>query len=44
MLLHSMGGDGSMTDLWIYVVGPILGGLGAAGLFGAQEGEGARSS
>jgi aquaporin Z len=33
-------GGGSLTHLWLYLVGPFLGGGFAAGVFGIQEGAG----
>ena len=36
ILVHSMLGDGTLGDLWIYVVGPLLGAVGAAAAFGVQ--------
>jgi aquaporin Z len=36
ILVHSLLGDGTMGDLWIYVVGPLLGAAAAAGAFGIQ--------
>ncbi len=36
ILVHSMFGDGSLGELWIYVVGPLLGAAAAAGVFGLQ--------
>jgi glycerol uptake facilitator-like aquaporin len=28
--------DGTLGDLWIYIVGPLIGAAGAAGVFGIQ--------
>ncbi len=39
ILVHAMLGGGSMRDLWLYIVGPLLGGAAAAGIFRAQGGE-----
>lgn len=36
ILVHSMLGDGTVADLWIYVVGPLLGAVGAAAAFAVQ--------
>lgn len=36
ILVHSMLGDGTLADLWIYVVGPLLGAVVAAAAFGVQ--------
>jgi len=33
-----MVGGGSLSHLWLYLVGPFLGGALAAGVFGIQEG------
>ena len=30
-------GGGTLANLWIYIVGPLLGGALAAGVFGLQE-------
>jgi aquaporin Z len=36
ILVHSIFADGTLGDLWIYVVGPLIGAVGAAGVFGIQ--------
>jgi aquaporin Z len=36
ILVHSIFADGTLGDLWIYVVGPLIGAVGAAGAFGIQ--------
>ena len=36
LLVHSIFADGTLGDLWIYVVGPLIGAAGAAGVFGIQ--------
>jgi aquaporin Z len=36
ILVHTMFGDGSLGNLWIYVVGPLLGAVLAAGAFAIQ--------
>ena len=36
ILVHSIFGDGTLGNLWIYIVGPLLGAVGAAGVFGIQ--------
>ncbi|MGH7579049.1 MAG: MIP/aquaporin family protein [Gemmatimonadales bacterium] len=36
ILVHSLLGDGTLGNLWIYIVGPLLGGVGAAGAFAVQ--------
>jgi aquaporin Z len=36
ILVHSMFADGTLGDLWIYIVGPLIGAVGAAGVFGIQ--------
>jgi aquaporin Z len=36
ILVHSMFADGTLGDLWIYAVGPLLGAAGGAGVFGIQ--------
>jgi aquaporin Z len=38
IMVDSMMGDGSFTNVWIYIVGPVLGGLGAVPVFRLQEG------
>ena len=37
ILVDAMFGEGSMRNLWIYLVGPLLGGAAAAAVFGLQE-------
>lgn len=37
ILVAAMSGDGGLTNLWIYVVGPLLGGLGAVPVFKLQN-------
>jgi aquaporin Z len=37
ILIHAMGGGGTLADLWIYLVGPFLGGAAGAAVFGLQE-------
>jgi aquaporin Z len=36
ILVHSVFADGELGDLWIYIVGPLIGAAGAAGVFGIQ--------
>ena len=36
-ILHAMMGSGTWRHLWLYIVGPCLGGAIAAGVFGLQE-------
>jgi aquaporin Z len=36
ILVHSIFADGTLGDLWIYVVGPLIGAVAAAGVFGIQ--------
>jgi aquaporin Z len=36
ILVHAMFADGTLGDLWIYIVGPLIGAVGAAGVFGIQ--------
>jgi aquaporin Z len=36
ILVHSILGDGSVSHLWIYIAGPLLGAVVAAGVFGVQ--------
>ncbi len=36
ILIHALLGDGSFGDLWLYLVGPLLGGALAAGVFKLQ--------
>ena len=37
ILIDTFAGDGSLTNLWIYLVGPILGGVAAAAVFDLQH-------
>lgn len=36
ILMDTLAGDGSMANLWLYLVGPIAGGLGAVAVFRLQ--------
>lgn len=36
ILVHSIFADGTLGDLWIYIAGPLIGAVGAAGVFGIQ--------
>jgi aquaporin Z len=36
ILVHSIFADGTLGDFWIYVVGPLIGAAGGAGVFGIQ--------
>lgn len=36
ILVNTFAGGGSLADLWLYLVGPIAGGLGAAAVFKVQ--------
>jgi len=36
ILVHSVFADGTLGDLWIYLVGPVIGAAGGAGVFGIQ--------
>jgi aquaporin Z len=36
ILVHSIFADGTLGDLWIYLVGPLIGAAGGAGVFGIQ--------
>jgi aquaporin Z len=36
ILVHRLFADGTLGDLWLYWVGPLLGGVAAAGVFGIQ--------
>ena len=36
ILVHSIFADGTLGDLWIYVVGPLIGAAAGAGAFGIQ--------
>jgi aquaporin Z len=36
ILVHSVFADGTLGDLWIYVVGPLIGAASGAGVFGMQ--------
>ena len=38
ILVDAMVGGGSLSHLWLYLLGPFLGGALAAGVFGIQEG------
>jgi len=38
ILVDALLGGGSLSHLWLYLVGPFLGGAVAAGVFGIQEG------
>ncbi|MEM7415227.1 MAG: MIP/aquaporin family protein [Gemmatimonadota bacterium] len=38
ILVDTMMGEGSISNLWLYWVGPVLGGLGAVPVFRFQEG------
>jgi len=37
-IINAIEGGGSWSALWIYIVGPLAGGVVAAGVFGMQEG------
>lgn len=37
MLVQLMTGTGTMANVWLYLVGPLAGGVLAAGVFGVQE-------
>lgn len=37
-VMHALGGGGSFAHLWLYLVGPLAGGVLAAVVFGVQEG------
>ncbi len=37
ILVNAFAGDGSLTNLWIYLVGPILGSVAAAAVFDLQH-------
>jgi aquaporin Z len=39
ILVHAMAGGGGFENLWLYLVGPLLGGALAAAVFGLQERE-----
>lgn len=41
-LVHGLTGGGSWSHLWLYLLGPFVGGAIAAMVFGMQEGEGER--
>src|SRR6266542_789160 len=38
ILVDALLGGGSLSHMWLYLVGPFLGGAVAAGMFGIQEG------
>jgi aquaporin Z len=38
-LIHTLAGDGSFASLWLYIVGPLLGGLAAVPVFMMQTAE-----
>ena len=37
VVMHGLLGDGSYGHVWLYVVGPLIGGVAAAGIFRLQE-------
>lgn len=39
ILVDAMTADGSLSNLWLYWVGPVLGGIGAVPVFRLQEGD-----
>ena len=39
IVIDALLGEGSLTNLWIYWVGPLLGGVAAAGVFDVQHAE-----
>jgi aquaporin Z len=39
ILVHAFAGEGGFDNLWLYIVGPLLGGALAAVVFGLQERE-----
>jgi aquaporin Z len=39
-LVHALAGDGSFASLWLYIVGPLLGGLAAVPVFKMQTAAG----
>lgn len=39
ILVHALAGEGDFGDLWLYLVGPLLGGALAAVMFGLQDRE-----
>lgn len=41
IIVDTLAGDGSLANLWIYIVGPVLGALGAVPVFRLQNAEGA---
>lgn len=43
-IVDALGGDGTFGSLWIYIVGPVLGGLGAVPVFRMQTREGVTES
>lgn len=38
-LINAMLGGGSLADVWLYIVGPVIGGVAAAAVFKIQEGD-----
>ena len=38
IMVDTMMGDGSFTNVWIYIAGPVLGALGAVPVFRMQNG------
>jgi aquaporin Z len=36
IVIHTILGDGTLKDLWIYIVGPLIGAIGATGAFAVQ--------
>lgn len=43
-VVHQVYGGGAWTSLWLYFVGPVVGGALAALVFGVQEGDGAKAA
>jgi aquaporin Z len=43
-IVNAIFGGGSWRALWIYIVGPLLGGVVAASVFGMQEGQASNSA
>jgi aquaporin Z len=39
ILVHRLFADGTMGDLWIYIVGPLIGAVGSAAIFSIQGDE-----